>query len=118
MSEQKRSHVVTRGVRSLTSLRADCGQEVQGAFSELVIRDEPRAGLCTLNHEYQYRLHLTASLETPGMPGTGKNRVEIEGKQERVNSNGKDSIPHSSLYKEAPLPWQFGLCFALARKTS
>lgn len=109
--------MVTKGIGFLMSLRADCGQEVQGAFSELVARDEPRAGLCTLHCKYQYRLRLTASLETPGMPGTGKSRVEIKGKQERVNSDGKDSIPHSSLYKEAPLPWQFGLCFALARKT-
>lgn len=112
--------MVTRGTRFLMNLRVDCGQEVQGAFSELVTRDEPRAGAVHTESQEPTQAVPYSILGTgmQGFLGPGKSRVETEGKQERVKSDGKDSIPHSSLYKEASLPQQFGLCFALARKTS
>lgn len=43
----------TRGIRNLVSPGADRGQEVHGAFSELIVRAEPRAELWTLSHGCQ-----------------------------------------------------------------
>lgn len=32
VSQQRRRHVVTRGIRFLMNFRAECGQEMQGGF--------------------------------------------------------------------------------------
>lgn len=97
----------TRGIRNLVSPGADCGQEVHGAFSELIVRGEPRAELWTLSHGRQRRACLRACLETPGMPAKGKNTAKAEGKQERTNSERKDTFPGSPVSLLCPCTKNF-----------
>lgn len=64
----------TRGIRNLVSPGADRGQEVHGAFSELIVRAEPRAELWTLSHGCQHGACLKSVLGNSRNAWNGEKR--------------------------------------------
>lgn len=75
----------TRGIRNLVAPGADCSQEVHGAFSELIVRDKPRAELWTLSHGCQRGACLKSVLGNSRNAWNGEKRGKSRRKAGKKN---------------------------------
>lgn len=101
----------TRGIGNLVSPGADRGQEVHGAFSELIVRAEPRAELWTLSHGCQRGACLKSVLGNSRNAWNGEKRGKSRRKEGKKNKQREERhlprqshLPALSLHKTPPEP--------------